>query len=409
MRRETVEYLLGGSRQFLFLLLITCFSQFLNAQQVNIAVTNNNMNTIVNGEAGLHPLKSGQHVCKSERVIQVPVKHAQTYNRPIYRRFVEPCTGSGYCTVLRVIYQTAIRHVVRLETKHQISYSCCPGWGRYDGDEQDCLKPICDGGCRNGGECVAPNKCRCPPQWSGQFCENDVDECAAGTDRCQQFCVNQDGAYTCGCHRGFALQSDGRTCSLCLTCSHEFKQLQSDYKKLNRRVMRMEREKSQIRKTVTKLKRTLRRCIRNKCKNLRPGINWEHRQTTHWTTTEPITTLPTTMQQITTRPTTTETITTTEETTTTTEPTTTTTDPPTTTEMKTTFVTESTTQTSTTAKTTPTTEGPEPIKKTTLKSIEYMMNSLSSQISILESRLEECTCQGNSHSKEDEIIYFPIS
>lgn len=381
MQRRTVARARHSRLSFFFLLLfIACLPPCSDATQVNIAVTNNNVNTIVNSDTSVHTLKPGQHVCKRERVVEVPVKQPQTYIRPIYQRFKEPCLSSisGYCTVLKVVYQRAVRHVVHLEPRHQIMYSCCPGWSKINQEENDCLKPICDVGCKNGGDCMAPNKCRCPPEWTGEFCENDVDECAAQTDKCQQICINQDGAYTCGCHQGFSLQSDGRTCSLCLACSPEFKQMQVDYKQLHRRVLRLEREKSQIRKNVTKLKRSLRRCIRNKCKR-QPAT----------TTNEPTSTTTTT--ETTTRATTTKA----------TQPATTKTTQPT---------------TITTPKTVPTTTEPDNIKTTTvpitdksLKSIEYMISSMNKQFDIIEERLDECTCQGNSRLGPREPYYHPIS
>ncbi|CAE1293319.1 unnamed protein product [Acanthosepion pharaonis] len=189
------------------------------------------------------------------------------------------------------------------------------------------------------------------------FKKTYVDECAAQTDKCQQICINQDGAYTCGCHQGFSLQSDGRTCSLCLACSPEFKQMQADYKQLHRRVLRLEREKSQIRKNVTKLKRSLRRCMRNKCKRQSATTTNEPTSTTTETTTRATTTKAT-------QPTTTKA----------TQPT-----------------------TITTPKTVPTTTKPDNIKTTTvpitdksLKRIEYMISSMNKQFAIIEERLEEC-------------------
>lgn len=379
MQRRTVPRVRHSRLSFFVLLLfIACLPPSLDATQVNIAVTNNNVNTIVNSDTSVHTLKPGQHVCKRERVIEVPVKQPQTYSRPIYQRFKEPCLTSisGYCTVLKVVYQRAVRHVVRLEPRHQIMYSCCPGWSKINQEENDCLKPICDDGCKHGGDCIAPNKCRCPPGWTGEFCENDVDECAAQTDKCQQICINQDGAYTCGCHQGFSLQSDGRTCSLCLACSPEFKQMQADYKQLHRRVLRLEREKSQIRKNVTKLKRSLRRCMRNKCKRQSATTTNEPTSTTTETTTRATTTKAT-------QPTTTKA----------TQPT-----------------------TITTPKTVPTTTKPDNIKTTTvpitdksLKRIEYMISSMNKQFAIIEERLEECTCQRNSRLGPGEPYYHPIS
>ena len=42
----------------------------------------------------------------------------------------------------------------------------------------------------------------------------DLDECSLGTHSCQQVCVNNDGSYDCDCEEGYALNSDGRTCSI---------------------------------------------------------------------------------------------------------------------------------------------------------------------------------------------------
>lgn len=58
--------------------------------------------------------------------------------------------------------------------------------------------------CKNGATCLntANNGylCRCPDAWTGEDCENDVDECAifAGTDLgCQNgaTCTNTIGSY----------------------------------------------------------------------------------------------------------------------------------------------------------------------------------------------------------------------
>ncbi len=65
--------------------------------------------------------------------------------------------------------------------------------------------------CRNGGTCVDTYNsffCLCPPEWEGDTCEEDVNECAqlAGTDLgCQNgaACQNLPGAYQCHCTPGF--------------------------------------------------------------------------------------------------------------------------------------------------------------------------------------------------------------
>lgn len=39
------------------------------------------------------------------------------------------------------------------------------------------------------------------------------DLCATGDHYCEQVCVSSPGSYTCACHEGFTLNSDGKTCN----------------------------------------------------------------------------------------------------------------------------------------------------------------------------------------------------
>ncbi len=40
----------------------------------------------------------------------------------------------------------------------------------------------------------------------------DIDECAEGTDRCEHFCHNNVGSYSCSCRVGFRLNRNGFNC-----------------------------------------------------------------------------------------------------------------------------------------------------------------------------------------------------
>ena len=44
----------------------------------------------------------------------------------------------------------------------------------------------------------------------------DVDECAVGSDDCQQICTNQDGGFLCSCEPGYSLTKDMKTCTCML-------------------------------------------------------------------------------------------------------------------------------------------------------------------------------------------------
>lgn len=39
------------------------------------------------------------------------------------------------------------------------------------------------------------------------------DLCATGDHDCEQVCVSSPASYTCACHEGFTLNSDGKTCN----------------------------------------------------------------------------------------------------------------------------------------------------------------------------------------------------
>ena len=64
---------------------------------------------------------------------------------------------------------------------------------------------ICNPGCLNGGECVAPNVCACRRGYVGPSCELDLDECALDMDQCSRRaeCVNMPGWYYCRCRKGY--------------------------------------------------------------------------------------------------------------------------------------------------------------------------------------------------------------
>ena len=75
--------------------------------------------------------------------------------------------------------------------------------------------------CENGGICrSAPGggyQCSCPDTWTGDKCQNDVDECSMST-RCKNggTCRNSEGSYQCQCVAGYGgrhCEDDGDACS----------------------------------------------------------------------------------------------------------------------------------------------------------------------------------------------------
>ena len=43
---------------------------------------------------------------------------------------------------------------------------------------------------------------------------SDIDECSTNEHGCEHVCINSKGSYSCSCREGYALNGDGRTCSI---------------------------------------------------------------------------------------------------------------------------------------------------------------------------------------------------
>ncbi|XP_055505149.1 protein kinase C-binding protein NELL1-like [Leucoraja erinacea] len=80
---------------------------------------------------------------------------------------------------------------------------CKKGYVATQGDSANC-EAFCEGGCRNGGTCVAPEVCVCPPGFTGSTCQTDIDECATGLHSCwnDSVCINLEGGFDCRCPLG---------------------------------------------------------------------------------------------------------------------------------------------------------------------------------------------------------------
>ncbi|XP_070570968.1 multiple epidermal growth factor-like domains protein 6 [Ptychodera flava] len=157
-------------------------------------------------------------ICKFNFVRSDPTTHVcsrtvlRTLQRAIPRttseRYKVKCKLFGWwrCTKYRLKYAT----VYRTSYIQHTDYYCCPGWTNMVSNV--CLTPICQRQCLNGGTCVAPDTCECPPGYSDTTCSTDVNECDHDNGGCDQACVNTDGSYYCTCRSGFTLTLDGHHC-----------------------------------------------------------------------------------------------------------------------------------------------------------------------------------------------------
>ncbi|XP_072176321.1 epidermal growth factor-like protein 8 [Diadema setosum] len=171
---------------------------------------------------------SGLHVCLSPQSNQPqqPAIQVETYCQPIFKRYMAMCpsANAGYklCSRYTTIYHIAYRRRYVPPPTVQERYTCCPGWRQAHRYAKGCTEAICSQECQNGGRCLRPDNCACPSGWTGQYCELDINECETDTHGCHQQCVNTNGSYTCECQNGFTLGEDGRSCSICVSCSPEF-------------------------------------------------------------------------------------------------------------------------------------------------------------------------------------------
>ncbi|XP_068734366.1 uncharacterized protein [Montipora capricornis] len=84
--------------------------------------------------------------------------------------------------------------------------------------------PCCYNPCPKNGKCLLGYTkknyaCECPPGFTGEKCENDIDECNTGSHDCNEnaTCTNTAGNFNCTCKPGFT--GDGRPCTDVDECS----------------------------------------------------------------------------------------------------------------------------------------------------------------------------------------------
>ncbi|XP_076436572.1 epidermal growth factor-like protein 8 [Babylonia areolata] len=193
-----------------------------------------------------------RHMCLQKMQRTQPVPYRQSYRRVVYRQTMQLCEGFRLCSRLALTYQTAYRTVFHMQIRTHFVQGCCPGWKQSDPHDQTCSTPVCGQPCQNGGKCVAPDTCQCPDGWSGPQCQNDVDECE-GQNKCQQVCQNLPGSYECSCQDGFKIAEDNTSCTICLSCVPEFKDMQSTITTLSTRVEQLESEKEQLMNNFTSM------------------------------------------------------------------------------------------------------------------------------------------------------------
>lgn len=195
----------------------------------------------------------GRRVCtyQGDRIELIPTR--QSYRRPFYGPKL--CSNNDTCenstrVYMRIAYRTVFRkRVIPGEYKR-----CCPGWTKENPRDLACLAPICRHGCQNGGICVGPNQCECPPYYTGHQCEKDVDECLTGRSSCQQICKNTIGGFECGCFHGFK-SVDSYKCEFCPLCLPQLETMMNQVNTLQGRINMVEKEKEEMRGNFSVLER----------------------------------------------------------------------------------------------------------------------------------------------------------
>uniref|UniRef100_A0A3B5L4U4 Uncharacterized protein n=1 Tax=Xiphophorus couchianus TaxID=32473 RepID=A0A3B5L4U4_9TELE len=148
----------------------------------------------------------GRRACSGDLRHNV-ILATESYAQPVHKPYITLCQGHRLCSTYKTTYSLAYRQVSRIASASHFYPDCCPGWRRFH--SHNCNQALCAEPCANGGTCLKPNKCACPPGWTGHRCQTDADECG-GRQPCAQLCVNTAGSYRCACRDGFTLAGDGR-------------------------------------------------------------------------------------------------------------------------------------------------------------------------------------------------------
>ncbi|XP_047685718.1 epidermal growth factor-like protein 7 isoform X1 [Prionailurus viverrinus] len=136
---------------------------------------------------------------------------SESFVQRAYQPYLTTCDGHRACSTYRTIYRTAYRRSPGPASTRP-RYACCPGWKRTSGLPRACGAAVCQPPCQNGGSCVRPGHCHCPPGWQGDTCQTDVDECSTRRGPCPQHCINTAGSYSCRCQEGHSPSADGALC-----------------------------------------------------------------------------------------------------------------------------------------------------------------------------------------------------
>ncbi|XP_071802364.1 epidermal growth factor-like protein 7 [Asterias amurensis] len=159
-------------------------------------------------DAYLH--RYGRHVCSSSSSNDATSGvRMESYCQPYFKPFFTRCQPQGYlCTKYSTLYRMAYRTRNVVQENAGPTYTCCPGWRQHNQQATSCNEPVCTIECRNNGRCVAPESCACPSGYSGQYCQKVSCSVECANDG---YCRTPD---TCTCSGGW----QGDTCEepLCL-------------------------------------------------------------------------------------------------------------------------------------------------------------------------------------------------
>lgn len=110
--------------------------------------------------------RSFTHFCK--RSVTKEIEETTMEDRSMKTLVVDRCdTGAGMTSPCRRIKRSTVKvPVVRKRQVTEEVEECCSGWKGHN-----CLTPICDPDCMNGGECKSPNACFCLEGFVGDHCQ----------------------------------------------------------------------------------------------------------------------------------------------------------------------------------------------------------------------------------------------